>query len=287
MSEPNLMRDDPVAYWTRQAGPNWVRAEAVIDRMLHPITEQLLEQSGASTGERVIDVGCGCGSTALAFAERVGQQGRVLGVDISPPMVERAEQRCQGIEQVELVRADAASHAFEPGWADLVTSRFGVMFFVDPVAAFSNLRSGLRAGGRLVVACWQPPERNPWISFTLRALPETERPSHEPAAASGDSPGPFSLSSPARAREILDEAGFVDVRCEPFSTEIGIGSSSDEALATFTQIGPLSRLLADTSDDERARLLERVSRFLEEQFADGPPTLPAAAWLLCARSSSP
>ena len=151
--------DDPQAYWNDDAGQRWVAHQQQLDAFMAPITRRLLEVAAPRVGERIIDVGCGCGDTTVQFAQKVGPSGHVLAVDVSEPMLARARERSQALAQVELVVADASVQAFAPGAADLLTSRFGVMFFVDPIAAFGNLRRALAPGGRLCVAVGKSPRR--------------------------------------------------------------------------------------------------------------------------------
>ena len=270
------LADDPVGYWNDEAGPRWVRVQPAIDRLLAPVTERLLRDANACAGEQVLDVGCGSGTLTLATADRVGPTGRVLGVDLSQPLLDHARSRCSGIGHIELTHGDAATFSFESARMDLVTSRFGVMFFPDPVQAFSNLGNALRKTGRLVVAAWRSVDLNPWMTFLMRAFPEIE-PSPPPPE---DKPGPFSLSSPDRIRSILERAAFSDIRLESFDTSLELGATVDQALHAFTEVGPLSRVLAETPDRERPALVDRARSFLDEQYRAGVPSLDAAAWIV-------
>lgn len=272
------MNEDPVAYWRDEAGPNWVRAQPAVDRMLSPITERLLEIADAGEGERVVDVGCGCGTTTIAFGERVGPTGSALGLDVSDAMVDFARSRSTKIRHVEFVCADATDHHLEPT-ADLLTSRFGVMFFSRPVTAFRNLRTALRPSGRLAFACWQAIERNPWIDFLMGAFPEVDSPMPPPEGG----PGPFSLSAPEQIMELLESAGFVEVAIGSFATKVSLGATPDEALHGMTEIGPLARILSEGGAEGRAEILTRARSFLEAAYASGPPRLDAAAWMVQAR----
>lgn len=273
------MNDDPSAYWNQEAGARWTRAQTLIDAWMEPITAELLRAADLQPGQRVIDVGCGGGTTALAVAEQVGPGGRVLGIDVSRAMLEYARGRSVEGGPVEYVLADAAEHPFEPESTDLIISRFGVMFFVDPVRAFTNLRASLRPGGRMVMACWGAPELSPWADYGMRALPElTPR-----LPAPDDGPGPFSLSAESRVREILQAAGFEAVRLVSFSTPLCPGASVDSAIDMMTEVGPLSRALAEVDDATRGEMLARVRSFLEREYRDGPPSIDSATWIIHAR----
>ncbi len=273
------MNEDPRTYWHEHAGPKWVRARHAVDRIVLPITEHLLAVADAQPGERVIDIGCGCGTSTTAFARQVGPTGHVLGVDVSGPMLEVTREAGAEFPQLEVALADAGRHPFAPQ-AQLLASRFGVMFFPDPPAAFANLRTALAPGGRTALVCWQPIQRNPWISYIMQAFPEAASSMPEPDAG----PGPFSLSDPAGDHELLTSAGFRDVAVEPFETKVSLGDTAAQALEAMTEVGGFSRMLAEAENEEqRAQLHERARTFLEREYRDGVPQLDAAVWVLRAR----
>lgn len=277
----NPMAEDPEAYWNEMAGPRWVASQEQLDRMLEGITARLLEAADPRTGEQVIDVGCGCGATTLLAAQRVGETGSVVGLDLSRPMLDHARtRRPPELGQVDFVLADAAKHTFEKGSVDLLISRFGVMFFPDPVAAFSNLRGSLRDGGRAAFVCWREPGLNPWISLAMQALPEVEAPPLPPA----DKPGPFSLQDRETVERILGAAGFTDVELEALDVPVQLGADLDQVEYMYTQIGPLALLLRDASDEDRASIMARVRTHLAEQIGEGGLSLPSASWIVHARA---
>ena len=271
MSKPVKMNEDPQTYWREHAGPKWVRAQHSVDRIVAPITAHLHAVSDVQPGERVIDIGCGCGTTTLVFADAVGPTGHVLGVDISDPMLEVTRLASAGRPHVDVALADATTHAFTPT-ADLIASRFGVMFFPDPPAAFANLRSALAPGGRTALVTWQPIERNPWLTFVMRAFPEAASSMPSPEAG----PGPFSMSDAKANQELLAGAGFRDIVVESFETEVSLGATPAEALEGMTEVGSLSRMLSEADDTQRSRIAERALRFFEQEYARGVPKLAAA-----------
>ena len=195
---PNAAQID---YWNATAGPSWVAAQEGLDIELRPWGEKAIATLAPVAGARMIDVGCGCGATTLMLAERVGPGGRVLGADISAPMLALARQRAEaaGLAQASFIQADAQTHAFEP--ADGVFSRFGVMFFADPAAAFANLRAALTERGRVVFVCWRALEHNPWMGVPVAAiaplLPQA------PQAPQPGAPGPFAFADGDRVHAIL------------------------------------------------------------------------------------
>jgi SAM-dependent methyltransferase len=238
-------------------------------------------------GERALDVGCGCGQTTFQLAERVAPAGSVVGIDISAVMLARAQERAarSGAEGVRIrfENADAQTAALGEAAFDLVFSRFGVMFFADPPAAFANLRRALAPGGRLAFVCWQGPERNEWVRVPLAAAAKhLTLPRPAPGA-----PGPFALSDPERTRAILAQAGFREIEIEPHERDLAIARGSlDEAAGFLTQIGPLSRALREAGA-AGAELQEAVAQSVREALAPyaGPQgvRMGSASWIVTAR----
>ena len=164
---------DQIAYWNGPNGQRWTDRQASQDVLLAPVSQLLIDRIGPKAGDRIVDIGCGCGATSIALAGRVAPNGLVLSVDISAPMLERARQLAPKALPLDFVQADATVYPFEPGSFDLLVSRFGVMFFADPVLSFANLRKALRTKGRVVFACWREPKENPWMMAPLQARPST------------------------------------------------------------------------------------------------------------------
>jgi len=263
-----------IEFWNGQAGQTWVRAQEKMDAMLADLTTATIDRAAPKTAERVIDVGCGCGGTSIELAAR---GAAVWGIDISEPMLARAEQRASGLPEVHFTRTDAASAAFEPEH-DLVFSRFGVMFFANPAAAFANLRTSLRPDGRLVFLCWRAAAENPWIAVAGRAvqpfLPAPETPP-DPRA-----PGPFAFAEKDYLVEILRTAGYRNFAVEPLNGELSLGGTLDEALTFQGEIGPLSRVLAELDDEVKPIALQAAREALMPYaHADGI-RLAAACWLV-------
>ena len=186
---------DQIAYWNGEGGQHWADRQQMQDIVLAPVSDILIDRASAGAGEHVIDVGCGCGATTLAFAEKVGSAGHVLGIDVSAPMLARARELAPANAPVEFALADATVHAFEPGRSDLLGSRFGVMFFAQPVLSFANMRKALRRAGRVTFACWRTPRDNPWLMVPLQAAYK-----HVPKLPElgPEDPGPFSFANEER-----------------------------------------------------------------------------------------
>ena len=276
---------DQAREWNERAGPRWVARERDLDAQLEPFGTAVIDALGVAAGERVLDVGCGAGATSRRIAERV-RPGEVLGIDISGPLVARARQRAAAIENLRFEEADAQTFAFSGVPFDAIVSRFGVMFFANPIDAFANLHTALRPGGRLAFVCWRAMHENPSFTLPLDAamplLPEPPRPP-EPGA-----PGPFALADADRTLSILERAGYVDVRIVPYDTDIVFAGRPDleGAVDLALEIGPLSRALPAMTEELRARVRAKVRNALAPHHRPSGVTLPAAAWIVTARRAS-
>lgn len=273
-----------ITYWNEQAGPRWVGLQALLDTQLAPLGEAMMDTLALATGERVLDVGCGCGDTTLAIARRVGPTGSVTGLDISGVMVERARQRARdaGLTNVRFEIADAQTHRFEPGGFDALFSRFGVMFFSDPVAAFKNLRVALRPGGRLGFVCWQAMQHNAWLMEPLKVAAQ-----HlvMPAPPAPDAPGPFAFADPDRVRAIVSGAGFAAVAVDDRSTQLTLGPTADiDQVADFLmQMGPTAMALREADPEAQRRVASAMRTMLVPYQTTDGVLMPAKAWIVTAR----
>ncbi len=282
MSETAEWHRDQIAYWNSHGGARWVANQEHTDRMLAPVTEALMQRAAAKPGMAALDIGCGCGDMALQLAGVVGPAGRVLGVDISAEMLALARSRLATYPQAELVLADASTAPLEP-FADLAISRFGVMFFGDPAAAFANIRTAIKPSGRLLFACWRKLDENLWMRVPLHAVYDAGIP-RIPRPASGQ-PGPYSLADPERITEILTAAGFDGIVISPMDFALDV--AAEKGLETATRqamlIGPAAAALREQPDDARAAASRAVEDALRP-FARGQSVcLPAAIWLVEAK----
>ena len=267
---------DQIEYWNGQAGERWVTAQDRLDRMLDPLSETAIERADPQPGYRVLDVGCGCGATSIAMAQR---DASVWGIDISAPMLARARQRAQGVGNVAFSQTDAATQSFTPDH-QLVFSRFGVMFFADPVVAFVNMRTGLAPDGRLVFLCWQAPSANPWVSVSARAIqPFLPAPDETPDPRA---PGPFAFADETYVRDILSASGYADIQCDVVNATLKLGDTLDEALEFQGQIGPVSRVLGELDESTRAKALDAARNALTDYAGGDGVQLEAACWLVSA-----
>jgi SAM-dependent methyltransferase len=268
--------------WNEEMGPLWVEHQERIDALLEPLGSLALAEANAQLGASVLDVGCGAGTTSLALARRVGPGGRVLGLDVSAPLVALARERAvrAGLTQLEIVEGDAQQQELPAQSFDLLFSRFGVMFFADPTAAFRNLVRALRPGARLTFVCWQAPERNPWVALPLAAV---ARVLTLPAPPPPDVPGPFAFADRARVSRLLAAAGFADVEARSVELDLAFGSDIDSALILALQAGPASRVVREAGDAGRRAAEPVLRELLARHLGPHGVTFGSAAWLFTAR----
>jgi len=275
---------EQIVYWNAPER-KWVALQDVLDQQIRPLGRAAMERVGIASGERVLDVGCGTGDTTVELARRVGPRGAVTGLDLSEPMLASARKRAAGIGNVTFQQADAQTTRLEAGHFDVCFSRFGVMFFSDPVAAFSNLRAALRPGGRLGFVCWQALPKNPWMQVPLAAAARhiTLPPPPEPGT-----PGPFSFADPERVRGILEHAGFTDFAFDDHraTLTIGGGQDLDEVVEILlTGVGPTSAALRQADPGVRTTVAASVREALAPHHAPGAGVrMDGSCWLVTGRA---
>jgi ubiquinone/menaquinone biosynthesis C-methylase UbiE len=275
---------DQIAYWNGPGGQHWTDRQQAQDILLEPVSDILIGRARPKPGEWIVDVGCGCGATSTALAQKVGPTGHVLGIDISVPMLARARQLAPAGMPVDFVLADATVYPFEPARFDLLVSRFGVMFFAEPAISFANMRKALRPSGRLSFACWREPRDNPWMMTALQAVYK-----HVPKLPQlgPEDPGPFSFASETRVRRILSEAGFSGIemeRCD-LTLDVAIGRGLDGAVETALEIGPTSRALEGQPADVVAAATSSIREALAPFISGQSVPLDASIWIVTAPAS--
>jgi len=277
---------EQIEYWDQQTGKKWVALQERLDAQLAPLGRVVLDRLGVGSGAHVLDIGCGCGATCIELASRVGRDGQVLGIDVSTPMLARARERTRDLPQVSLQRADAQTHRFDAERFDVAFSRFGVMFFDDPRAAFTNVRRALRRDGRFGFACWQAATANEWVRVALGAILEhLPMPSIPPPR----SPGPFAFAERDYVHGLLDDAGFANVVIEPHEMQIHVAGRADldQSVEFLLQIGPAARALRDVTDPEMgARVAATLREALSPFSTPDGVRLGGAMWIVNAQASA-
>ena len=283
MADPEQINADQLAFWNGPGGQTWVARQEHTDITLAPVTEALLAFATPHTGERVLDIGCGCGATTLEFARAVGPAGRVAALDISRPMLAegRARAKTAGITNVAWQQVDPATAALDP--YDLLTSAFGVMFFGDPVGAFANMRGAASPGARMAFVCWRALAENPWMEVPMNAVSRhlPPRPKTVPNA-----PGMFAFADPERVTEVLTAAEWAAPRFEKLDLDLDIaaGRGLEEAVDQSTKIGAVNSWLRNEPADVVSAAVASLYEALAP-YADGASVrLPGAMWLV---SSAP
>lgn len=271
---------EQIAEWNGVLGQRWVAMQKEIDSIVVPFGDAALMAAMPRSGERVLDIGCGCGGTSIEIARIVGATGEVLGIDVSQPMLEVARSRAALAQCANLAFRDGdASEVGLPANMDLLFSRFGVMFFSQPIAAFSHLLKSLRAGGRCVFVCWRAPRDNAWAMTPLSAARKAM--DITPAPADPDAPGPFAFADEERLRTILSGAGFGEIRMRRFDAALSLGETPRAAAENAARMGPVSRLVEEVGVEHLPVILDAVERSLASLAApSGHVSLNGSTWVV-------
>ena len=279
MKSAQELHQDQVDYWNGPGAASWVEEQKNTDAFLKPVQDALLAHAAVQAGQTVLDIGCGCGVTTIALARQVGHRGRVIGADVSTPMVAQARRLSAGLANVEYIVVDAATHPFPAAIADLMISRFGVMFFGDPTAAFANMHKALKPTGRLVFACWRKIDENKWMQLPLHAayehVPRLPKPGPE-------DPGPTSFADPERVTRILTGAGFAkpSFTAVDVMLDVALGGGIERAVYQSMRIGPASRALLDQPAELVAKAEQSIRAALAPHAKGDSVPLPGAIWLV-------
>lgn len=272
MSEPNAQQ---ATYWNDGAGPTWAELQEPLDRQLEPLGRRAMAELDLGAGKRVLDIGCGAGATTLALSSTGAE---IVGADISGTLLGVARRRAEGLAGVAFLQADAQTFAFEPASFNAVFSRFGVMFFADPAAAFANIRRAMKPGAKLAFVCWRTPAENPIMSLPMQAaLPHIDAPPPPPEPGA---PGPFAFADPARVNAILADAGFSGVTLTPHDEAIGPGDL-ETTLGLALRVGPLGGLLRE-NPEKREAVVAAVRAALAPHVTPDGVKLGSATWIVTA-----
>jgi SAM-dependent methyltransferase len=269
---------DQTTLWNGVSGCAWVEAQDLLDEVFRPLENLLVASVAAGSGGRVLDVGCGTGATTVAAARRLGAKGQSVGIDISEPMLAAARARAEREgAQATFIGADAQTHAFAPGSFDTIISRFGVMFFDDPIRAFANLRRAARDNGELQLIVWRGAGDNPFMTTAERAaarlLPNI--PARDP-----DTPGQFAFADRGRVHRILQESGWTGIDIRPI--DVACHFPEKGLVGYFTRFGPLGRILPELDEQTRTRVIETVRPAFDPYVRGTEVDFTAACWMVVA-----
>ena len=274
---------EEIEFWNGPAGQKWVDANRLLDLMLEPLGDLAMTRAAPAPGEHVLDIGCGCGTTTLDLARRVAPGGAVTGLEVSGMMVVVARERVESAAvPVRIVDADAEIHELPASSFDLVYSRFGVMFFANPVTAFANFLGVLKPGGRLVFVCWRDPELNPWLTVPFDSArhfaPDFEPPKSDvPFSA-------FALASREKVEAIFADSGFVDIRLNSHKTTLRLGEGDlDDCVDLVFKLGPISGVLAAADDADAPAITETVRTALAPYYTGNCIEMALSVWIASAR----
>lgn len=280
MAEAYQVNRDQAALWNDTAGRAWVEMQRVLDDMFTPFEKLLIERAVRDDTRGVLDIGCGSGVTTLAAARRVGPNGKCVGLDISATLLELARQRAtrEGLKNVTFVEADAQTHAFEPNSVDAVISRFGVMFFDAPEAAFANIRQATRANAKLACVVWRSAAENPFMTTAARAA----APLLPLKAPDPNAPGQFAFADADKVRRILQASGWKNIDIQ--SIDVPMNVAERDLLVYVTKLGPVGMALKDADAQTREQVTNVVQAAFRPFIQDGTARFNAACWLVMAES---
>ena len=281
MSEFPTANLDQQEFWNNFKGKLWVDMQPRIDEMLRPFGEKAMSALNPQSGEKILEIGCGTGTMTLALADRIKTSGEVLGADISRPMLQKAIARAKAISEqsIAFVETDAQVHAFPKGIFDAIFSRFGVMFFEDPIAAFRNFHSAVRPGGRLAYVCWADRKDNPWIRIPTGA---SKAFLDIPPPPEDDAPGQFAMEREARVREILGEAGWTSIELERFDIDHSLGENVVDAAGFISQMGPMSEPFALADNETKKQCLAVIENALKPYEGPTGVRMRFGTWIVSA-----
>jgi len=270
-------------YWSEEGGDIWLHNLQNFESMIAPVGQFLIGDSLENIHKKVIDVGCGGGATTFMIAEAIGADGSIIGIDISRALINNCLDRAknQAVGNIQFICGDAASIELPRAWADLIISRFGVMFFKDPESAFSHIGQSLRPSGKLSFSCWGPLSENPWMNILLTILGKhTQLPEAEPR-----SPGPFAYSDRDYIWSILTSAGYKSIELKVWSGDLLIGtpgmSPKDAAQFLFSSSSLVRRIKNKIADREE-RIFDEFVRELEAYVKNDGVWMPAKSWIVSA-----
>ena len=283
MTEANI---DQKNFWSGKGGDVWVQRQQAMDTMLRPLGEAALQKLELNEDTNVLDIGCGCGNTTLSIAEKIKPTGRVTGLDISEPMLQRARESARelSLENTFFQCLDVQTEDIGVNTFNAAFSRFGVMFFEDSIAAFTNINKSLVSGSPLSFVCWQSPIQNPWQSLFVQEVKKfIDLPAPPPR-----SPGPFAFMESDYVNSILENSNFENIEIEGHEAEVNMfsGRSLSDSVNDYISINPVvSEMLKDTSNELKQEIINAAIEVFSPYYSDKGLIFPSSTWLVTAKKA--
>ena len=283
MSEANI---DQKKFWSGKGGDVWVQRQQAMDTMLRPLGEAALQKLELNEDTNVLDIGCGCGNTTLSIAEKIKPTGRVTGLDISEPMLQRARESAQelSLENTSFQCVDVQTEDIGVNSFNAAFSRFGVMFFEDSIAAFTNINKSLISGSPLSFVCWQSPIQNPWQSLFVQEVKKfIDLPAPPPR-----SPGPFAFMESDYVNSILEDSNFKNIEIKGYEAEVNMfsGRSLSDSVNDYISINPVvSEMLKDASNELKQEIINAAIEVFSPYYSDKGLIFPSSTWLVTAKKA--
>jgi ubiquinone/menaquinone biosynthesis C-methylase UbiE len=285
--DPNARNAEYVDFWNEILVPKFIKYKHILVDGLSHHSEAIFPSLQVKEGDTVLDVGCGFGDTAIRLAERVGPSGKVVGLDCCEAFLGygREAAAAQGFANVSFVEADALIERFEPEY-DFVFSRFGTMFFANPVAGLRNMRSALKSGGIMSHIVWRAPEANPWLSMAKDVVLKFLPPPGEDARTCG--PGPFSMSNQAMVTKMMEIAGYEEIAFKRVDAPVLVGRTVEDAVNFQLALGPAGEVFREAGEEAEQRrgeievaLAEAIKA--QKKEADGI-VMESSSWVISGRN---
>ena len=276
-----------VDFWNEVLVPKFVKYKHVLVDGLTHHSAAIFPSLDIRAGDRALDVGCGFGDTAIQIAERVGSTGSVLGIDCCEAFLEygRRDAAAAGLDNVSFAEADVQFHPFEPEY-DFCFSRFGTMFFENPVAALRNMRRSLKPGGRLTFIVWRTIDDNPWLGLPKQVVLKFLPSPGEDAATCG--PGPFSMASEPMVTKQLEIAGYEDIAFKRVDAPLLVGRTPEDAVGFQLALGPAGEVYREAGE-EAERKHDEIAAALRAELArcETPEgiVMESSSWVISARNT--
>ena len=279
-----IINQEQKEFWNEKKGEIWVSLESKIDKMLGPLGDQAIKILKPKVGEKILDIGCGTGSTSQTLSKLVGESGIITGIDISKPILNFAQKQKENkkIKNINFIQADAQNHQFSDLNFDAVFSRFGIMFFEDPISAFKNIKKSLSCNGRLTFVCWSKSEDNDWMNLSSNVASQFLE---LPPKANPKEPGPFALEDYFYIEEILIKSGWKNIKIKAYKENIVIGETLDHAADFLSRMGPMSVPFENANEQTKEKVISALKECYSKYFTPKGVEFHFSSWIVSAVNS--